>query len=55
MKKEKNEIQTDLKPSRLVVPELGEVPTSMTLYPRVVKDDAKIPEPQIFYGVEVSE
>ena len=39
----------------MVVPELGETPTSMTLYPRFVMDDAKIPEPQIFYGVEVSE
>ena len=55
MKNENNEILTGLKPTRLLMPELGETPTSMTLYPRVVMDDAKIPEPQIFYDVEVSE
>lgn len=55
MKNENNEILTGLKPTRLVVPELGETPISMTLFPRFVMDDAKIPEPQIFYDVEVTE
>lgn len=59
MKNKNNGILTGLKPTRLLVPELGETPTSMTLYPRFVEDDANlslsdnIPEPKVYYNVEI--
>lgn len=56
MKEEKLE---DFKPTRWIVPELREPPTSMTLYPHISLDDidlsyiGELPEPKLFYVNEI--
>lgn len=44
MKRERQkEMVTEFEPTRWIVPELGELPTSMTLYPRVAVEDIDLP------------
>lgn len=49
----KKEIETEFEPKRWIVPELREVPTSMTLYPHVSLEDndlscvGEFPEPKL--------
>ena len=51
----KEEKQKDFKPTRWIVPELVEPPTSMTLYPHISLDDieltcvGELSEPKLFY------
>ena len=42
-KKRQKEIETGYEPTRWIVPELREPPTSMTLYPHVSLEDVDLP------------
>lgn len=60
MKKEtKEEMTSEFKPTRWIVPELREYPTSMTLYPHISLEDidltciGELPEPKLFHADEV--
>lgn len=60
MKKErKNDMAIGFKPSRWVVSELQECPSSMTLNPRISLDDinlpcvSELPEPKMFHVEEI--
>ena len=54
MKEELKEIEAEFEPSKWIVPELMEPPTSMTLYPHISLDDidltcvGELPEPKLF-------
>ena len=56
MKEEKLE---DFEPTRWIVPELREPPTSMTLYPHISLEDidlsniGELPEPKLFHVNEI--
>ena len=56
MKEEKLE---DFKPTRWIVPELREPPSSMTLYPHISLEDidlsniGELPEPKLFHVNEI--
>ena len=53
-KERQKEIETEFEPTRWIVPELRESPTSMTLYPRVTVEDIdlalvdNLPKPKLF-------
>ena len=53
-KERQNEMTTGFKPSRWILPELRESPTSMTLYPRVTVEGIalawvdNLPKPKLF-------
>ncbi len=56
MEKERpKEIETEFEPTRWIVPELREYPTSMTLYPHISLEDidlscvGELPEPKLFH------
>ena len=60
MKKERQkEIETGFEPTRWIVPELHEPPTSMTLYPHISLEDidlsciGDLPEPKLFQVDEI--
>lgn len=60
MKKERQkEIETGFEPTRWIVPELHEPPTSMTLYPHISLEDidltciGELPEPKLFHVNEI--
>ena len=60
MEKERHkEMITGFKPSRWIVPELREPPTSMTLYPHISLEDidlsciGELPEPKLFHVNEI--
>ena len=52
-------VPTEFEPTRLIVPELREPPTSMTLYPHVSLEDndhscvGELPEPKLFQVDEI--
>ena len=60
MKKERQkEMITEFKPSRWIVPELGEPPSSMTLYPHISLEDidliciGELPVSKLFHVNEI--
>ena len=60
MKEEKQkEMTSEFEPTRWIVPELREPPTSMTLYPHISLEDiglsciGELPEPKLFQVDEV--
>ena len=58
-KERQKEIETGFEPTRWIVPELREPPTSMTLYPHVSLEDIDLPcvgeltEPKLFHVNEI--
>jgi hypothetical protein len=60
MKEEKQkEMTSEFEPTRWIVPELREPPTSMTLYPHISLEDiglsciGELPEPKLFHLDEI--
>lgn len=59
MREETKEIETGFEPTRWVVPEQQEIPTSVTLNPRVMAEDVNLawagmlPESQVFHVDEI--
>ena len=59
MREETKEIETGFEPTRWVVPEQQEIPTSVTFNPRVMAEDVdltwdgKLPEPKVFHVDEI--
>lgn len=59
VKERQKEIETEFEASRWIVPELRELPTSMTLYPHISLEDidlsciGDLPKPKLFHVDEI--